>query len=115
MEISIGVSRRRLFMKFGEEDVIELRNEVKKAVHANIETSKTVLALADKMDILTNSLAEISNLLISYLSGTTPPRTIPIESHQLIVKGLLIGFIVILAVSVGVIQLIPAMMTFATN
>lgn len=115
MDISIGVSKRRIDMKFGEEDIIELRTEVKKAVHANVETARTVLALADKMDTLTTSLAEISTLLISYLSGTTPPRTVPIESHQLIVKGLIVGFIAVLSVSIGVVQLVPAMMTYTAN
>lgn len=70
-----------------------------------------VQRLTDSIDYFLRNLDAHMHTLIEATIGKTPPGCVPIETHRLVVKGLIYAFTVILIVAIGAVKVLPYVMS----
>ena len=66
-----------------------------------IELRDVVVDLAKHVNHLTTTMDTSMTTLIKALTGNTPSRSVPIETHMAVVKGLIVAFTVVMLATEG--------------
>jgi hypothetical protein len=72
------------------------------------ELKHEVTDMARSVSHLVTTIDTHLTKLVDTLSGQSPDKCVPLETHKMVVKGLVVAFTIIVLATVGSVKLIPA-------